>query len=109
MMFMNLDTLPAGKSLYTVHVTTDPEGTPRAQMGADEVDVVARSSVGFESWGTVCNDGQELRDFQAEGNHRPATNWILEMYGEDSRVIGVVNQSDGYVVYDAFAAGDETP
>jgi hypothetical protein len=103
-LFMNLDTLPAGKAYYTVYVTTDPEGTARLEMGADEVDVVAARDAG---WGDVCNNGQELRDFYEDGNHKPATNWILEMYGPDSRIIGVVNQSDGFVVYDAFVAGDE--
>lgn len=104
-MWMNLDTLPAGRSMYTVYVTCEPEGTARSQMSADEVDVVARSSA---SWGEVCNDGQVLRDFREEGNHTPATSRMLEMYGEDMRVIGIVNQSDGYVVFDAFAAGIET-
>lgn len=104
-MFMNLHTLPPGKSMYTVYVTTDPEGTDRSAMSADEVDVVAACSA---SWGDVCNNGQELRDFHEDGNHKPATNWILEMYGEDARVIGIVNQSDGYIVFDAFTAGIET-
>lgn len=98
MMWMNLDQLPVGKSMYTVYVTTDPEGTTRDEMEAEEVDVVASSSA---SWGTVVNDGK----VHPEGENAGA--YIRESYGLDSRIVGVVNQSDGYVVYDAFAAGRE--
>lgn len=96
-MWMNLDTLPAGKSMYTVYVTTDPEGTPRSKMGADEVDIVASSRA---TWGEVLSYGT------ANGVHAPT--FLIDMYGEDHRIVGVVNQSDDYVVFDAFAAGIET-
>jgi hypothetical protein len=88
-MFMNLDTLPVGKSYYTVYVTLDPKGTPRLEMSADEVDVVAPSSASRD---------EVVNECAAE---------IVSDYGTDARVVGVVNQSDGYVVYDAFTAGDE--
>lgn len=98
-MWMNLDALPAGKSMYTVYVTTDPEGTPRSEMGADAVDIVASSSA---TWGSVCSYGTA----HPSGEHAPT--YIIGLYGEDARIIGVVNQSDAYVVYDAFLEGDET-
>ena len=96
---MNIDALPAGKSLYTVHVTLDPEGTPRSEMAADEVDVVAGSRA---SWGQVVSDGVE-NDGGAN-----AGGYIWATYGENARVVGVVNQSDGFVLFDAFKAGIET-
>lgn len=89
-MWMNLDALPTGKSMYTVHVTCDPEGTDRSKMSAEEVDVVAPSRA---TWNEVVNQ---------------AASELVEMYGPDSRVVGVVNQTDGFVMYDAFKAGDET-
>ena len=98
-MWMNLDQLPAGKHMYTVYVTLDPEGTPRNEMSADEVDVVAPSRA---TWGEVVNDGA------VHPTGERSVDYLLEMYGAESRVIGVVDQSDGYVVYDAFVAGDET-
>lgn len=104
-MWMNLDQLPAGKSMYTVYVTVDPEGTARSAMSADEVDVVAKRSA---EWGEVCSDGFVHDSFGGEPDERTAGVWIREMCGEDARIIGVVNQSDGYVVFDAFDAGIET-
>ena len=97
-MWMNLDQLPAGKSMFTVYVTLDPKGTPRDEMGADEVDVVAPSSASRDA---IINDGA----VHPKGENAGA--FIREMYGLDSRVVGVVNQSEGYIVYDAFEAGDE--
>lgn len=101
-MFMNLDTLPAGTSLFTVYVTTDPEGTNRSEIAADEVDVLAPSS---STWGQVCNDG--IVNTLEPGQHY-ANAYIHDAYGEDARILGVVNQSGGYVVFDAFAEGMET-
>ena len=98
-MWMNLDQLPAGKAMFTVYVTVDPEGTNRSAMSAEEVDVVASRSA---SWGEVVNDG----GVHPRGER--CVDYLLESYGPDSRVIGVTNESDGYVVYDAFKAGDET-
>ena len=75
-MFMNLHTLPAGQAMYTLAVTDAAVGTPRDQVEYDEVDVVApaRASVA-EIIAAADLDGYE-----------------------GCRVIGVVNQSDGYVV-----------
>lgn len=97
-MWMNLDQLPAGKAMFTVYVTLDPKGTPRDEMGADEVDVVAPRSSGRQG---VLENGTEHPD---GGN---AGEYIWQTYGPTARVVGVVNQSDGFVVYDAFEAGDE--
>lgn len=97
-MYVNLQNLPAGKSMYTVYVTIDPEGTPRDEMTADEVDVVAPSSA---SWGTVVNDGEA----HPRGGNAGA--YIRKLYGLDSRIVGVVNQSAGVIIYDAFQEGDE--
>lgn len=75
-MFMNLHTLPAGQAMYTLAVTDDPAGTPRDQVEYDEVDVVAPA-------------GASVAAIIAAAD--------LDGY-EGCRVIGVVNQSDGYVV-----------
>jgi hypothetical protein len=98
--FMNLDTLPYGRSMYTVFLTWDPKGTPRDQMSAEEIDVIADRSAHRE---LVARDGM------VNGDTRTCGQVIAEDYEPGARVIGVVNQSDGYTVYDAFAAGDETP
>lgn len=103
-MFVNLHTLPTGKSMYTAYVTTDPEGTPRDEMGADEVDIIAPSGV---TWGTVVSMGT-IHDSIVDDAEPPyADAYIREAYGPDSRVVGVVDQSAGEVIYDAFASGGE--
>lgn len=96
-MWMNLDQLPAGKAMYTVYVSLDPEGTPRDETSADEVDIVAPAG---SNWSDVINKGK------AHPRGEDAKDFILDMYGPESRVVGVVNQSEGYVVYDAFALGE---
>jgi len=98
-MFMNLDTLPRGKSLFTAYVTLDPAGTDRSAMSADEVDIVAPRSSGKRG---VLEDGVENDGGVNAGVYIHAT------YGENARVVGITNQSDGFVVYDGFLAGDET-
>lgn len=95
-MFMNLDTLPAGKSMFTVYVTLDPVGTPRDQMGADEVDAVGPRSA---SLATLLEKGVENYGGVNLGF------FIAQTYGEKARVVGIVNQSDGYVSHDAFLPG----
>lgn len=92
-MWMNLDTLPAGKSMFTVYVTLDDEGTPRSETSADEVDVVAPRNA---NWSSVVNEGTVHPSGEA------AKDFILELYGPDSRVVGVVNVSEDYVVFDAW-------
>lgn len=81
-MFMNLDRLPAGQSMYTVFVTGDPAGTPRYDVCAEEVDVVTSSQA---------DSVDVVRAGLAE---------ILDLYGPEIRIIGVVNQSSGYVMRD---------
>ena len=78
----------------------DPSGRDqtRPRMSADEVDVIAPRSSGRQG---VLENGTEHPD---GGN---AGEYIWQTYGPTARVVGVVNQSDGFVVYDAFAAGDE--
>lgn len=91
MSFMvNIDQVPVGQSYYTVYVTWDKPGTARSAMCTEEVDLVMRST---NAWGTVAT---YVASSMAAG------------YEPGYRVVGVVNQSDGYVMYDAFKAGDET-
>jgi hypothetical protein len=75
-MWMNLHTLPAGQSMYTLAVTGDPVGTPKDEVEYDEVDVVAPR-------------GASVAEIVAAAD--------LDGY-EGQRVIGVSNQSDGYVM-----------
>jgi hypothetical protein len=74
--FANLDQLPTDKSMFTLAVTDQPAGTPAADLFYDEVDVVAdrRSTV-----------AEVIAAADLAGY-------------EESRVIGVTNQTDGYVV-----------
>jgi hypothetical protein len=54
---------------------------------------------------------RRLEEVEEHGEEHPdggnAGEYIWQTYGQNARIVGVVNQSDGYVVYDAFAAGDE--
>jgi hypothetical protein len=75
-MWMNLHTLPAGQSMYTLAVTSDPVGTPEDAVEYDEVDVVApRGASVAQIVAAADPDGYE-----------------------HCRVVGVSNQSDGYVL-----------
>ena len=95
-MYVNLDTIPAGQAMYTLHLTMDPLGTARSQMSTEEVDLVAPARLSRDELMNRDETKQELRDLFGEPE------WL------DARLVGLVNQSDGYVVYDAFKAGDET-
>ena len=97
-MFVNLDTLPRGKSLFTVYVTLDPAGTPRAECSADEVDVVGPRSASLQR---LMEEGRENDGGANVGEY------IWQTYGPGARVVGIVNQSDGYVVYDGFRTLEE--
>lgn len=79
-MWMNLHTLPTGKSMYTVAVTLDPVDCDPQYASYDEVDVVASSRA------TVA---EVIEAARAE---------CVDMYGPDHRIVGVSNQSDGYVM-----------
>jgi len=99
-MFVDIDAVPAGKRLFTVHVTLGPNGTPRSEMSTDEVDVIAPARSDHEQVleAGVENDGGANAGF-----------YIAQTYGETARVVGIVNQSDGYVMWDSFRpGGDET-
>jgi hypothetical protein len=76
-MFMNLDTIPAGQAMYTVAVTDIEPGTVhRADMYFDEVDVVTSSRATVDEIIAAAD---------------------LSGY-EGQRILGVVNQSDGFIV-----------
>ena len=75
-MWMNLDQIPAGSRMYTLAVTSMPAGTLSADLFYDEVDVVAPSHA------TV---PQIIAAADLEGY-------------EHCRIIGISNQSDGYVI-----------
>lgn len=76
-MFVNLHTLPAGQHMYTVAVTMDPVGTE--DLGYDEVDVVASSRGTTQD--ILLAGAEHLNDYVA------------------FRVLGIVDQSDGYVLW----------
>lgn len=79
-MWMNLHDLPAGKSMYTIAVTDFPADTPESERFYDEVDFVAPSS-----------------STAAQVIERARLSGELEGY-DDFRIVGVANQSDGYVM-----------
>lgn len=74
--FVNIDAVPAGQALYTVAVIDQPVGTPRAELAYDEVDVQAPSRASVSEVIAAA----DLSDY------------------EGCRVVGVVNQSAGYVL-----------
>jgi hypothetical protein len=90
-MFVNLHTLPAGQSMYTLYLTADPQGTARSEMNGEEEDLVLPRGL----------NGKAVLE-------RPEVKAALEGFEPGTRVIGIVDQSDAYVVWDAFAAGVET-
>lgn len=75
-MYVNINALPLRQSLYTVAVTGQPTGTPRAELAYDEVDVVAPARA------TVA---QVVAAADLAGY-------------EDCRVVGVIDQSSGCVL-----------
>jgi hypothetical protein len=78
-MYFNIDAVPAGKSLFTVAHTTCPVDTPVADRYFDEIDVVAPTRAAVDHLLT------ETKDEVGDG-----------------RVIGVINQSDGFVVIESW-------
>lgn len=92
-MWTNLHTLPAGTSMYTLYVTTDPEGTNRSAMTCEEVDVTCERVNG------TCWDAPNYGKVWPSGEHVPS--YLMEVYG-DVRIIGIVNQTDGYIAWDGF-------
>ena len=83
-MWMNLDQLPAGKSMFTIAVTSASVDTPEDERHYEEVDCVFNTRA---SAGTVVAYAMARLDWP---------------YGDDVRVIGVANQSDGYVLSQAW-------
>lgn len=82
-MFMNLHTLPAGQSMYTIYVTHDE---PTVAAECDEVDVVASK---------MATPQQVVDAARAE----------LDRDYPDAGVIGVVDQSAGQVIFDGSDTG----
>lgn len=86
--YMGMENVPAGKSMYTVHFTFDPEDTPVSQLCTEELDIILPHS----------NDAFYVPnhpDFQRE---------MQETYGDkwsETIIVGVINQSDGYVMFRA--------
>lgn len=79
-MWMNLDTLPANKRMYTIAVTTAPVDTPKDEQWYEEYDLVFNSGA---SVGTLVTYAVARPDWP---------------FGDDARIVGVANQSDGYVM-----------
>lgn len=80
-MFVNLHTLPAGQHMFTLAVTSQPVGTPEDELFVDEIDIVAkRNSTVAELVAAV--SPEEAADY------------------EGCRVIGVADQSDGYLMFE---------
>lgn len=77
-MHMNIDAVPAGTSLFDLAVTSQPVGTPKDDLFYDEVEVYAPRNA-------TVSEIVRIADLEALGY-------------EGCRVIGVSNQSDGYVV-----------
>lgn len=86
-MFVNLDKLPAGQALYTLAVTSDPVETPRDLVSYDEIDVVA----------PAYSTAHEVVEAAREE--------IARDYESTARVVGVADQSKGYVMWQN-SAGD---
>ena len=80
-MWVNLHSLPVGQHMYTIAVTMDPPETDPRHMTYDEVDVVASSRA-------------TAREVLAAAHDE-----IAETYPSTARVIGVSDQSDGYVMW----------
>lgn len=87
-MWVNLHTLPVGQSMYTLYLTSDPVGTPRDAIYTEEVDVITSSRA---SVAEVVEAAREEID---------------SSYDSSMRIIGVTNESDGYVMRDVAMEGD---
>lgn len=80
-MFVNLHALPAGVHMFTLAITDAPYDTPKADVFYDEVDVVAPARLSPS--GIVRLMSEEDREAYA-----------------GLRVIGVVDQSQGRVIWE---------
>ncbi len=80
-MFVNLRTIPAGQAMYTVAVTDDPRDTPTVDVCYEELDVVGSSRL-------TSKEVAQLAEPR-----------VMDFYGPGARVIGVVNQTDAYVMF----------
>lgn len=82
-MFVNLHSLPAGVHMFTLAITDAPFDAPRSDVFYDEVDVVAPASL---------SPSALVRKMKEEDR---------EAYA-GLRVIGVVDQSQGRVVWENY-------
>lgn len=82
-MFTNLHSLPAGKALFTVALTDQPTGTPDEELCYDELDLVAPRRASLS----------RLVDFAQKA--------AASTYGDDVRIVGILNQSTGEVLAEA--------
>lgn len=76
-MFVNIDQVPAGCSLFTIMVTSDPKDCAPDERTYDEIDVICPST---NEMVAVIEAASELSDYP------------------DCRIIGAVNQTSGYVI-----------
>ena len=79
-MWMNLDTLPAGKSMFTLALTTQPVDTPEDERWIEEMDVVFNSRA---SIGTLLTYAMSRPDWP---------------FDESARLVGVADQSAGEMI-----------
>lgn len=79
-MWMNLQDLPAGKSMFTIAVTYAPVDTPDDERYYEEYDLVFASTA---SVGTLVTYAVARPDWP---------------YGDDARIVGVSDQSAGEVL-----------
>ncbi len=78
-MYVNLHEVPAGKSMYTVALADAPVDLPKDERYiAEEIDILASTSASVADVIAAALTGEDL-----EGSYR---------------VVGVVNQSDAYVM-----------
>lgn len=81
-MFVNLHELPMGQEMFTIAVTTQPVRTVEADREVDELDVIVPR-------GATVKQAIELADLPGNGY-------------EGCRVVGVINQSGGYVIIESW-------
>ena len=79
-MWMNLHALPEDKRMYTIALTECPVDAPEDKRYYEEYDLVFNAGA---SVGTILTYALARPDWP---------------YGPDARIVGVSNQSDGYVM-----------
>lgn len=85
-MYMNIDQIPAGKSLYTAQLIQRHEDGTYEQT--DEIDFVAKRGLSGFAAQTAAYDSAEFKD-----------GYVSEAQGGDCVVLAVADQIDGDVVF----------